>query len=128
VRTALAFVLGICVTGCAVGPNFKQPAAPTVQSYLPEALPEQTESAPGHAGDAQRFVAGMDVPAQWWAVFQSPELDDLIAQAFKTTPHCRAHRPHCARPTRTTTPNGARCCHLSLQTMASLAKRMRSAR
>src|SRR5882762_2717900 len=74
------------LTGCAVGPNFKQPAAPSVQGYLPEPLPQQTGSAPGQGGDAQRFVAGMDVPAQWWTVFQSTELNALIEQAFKNNP------------------------------------------
>jgi NodT family efflux transporter outer membrane factor (OMF) lipoprotein len=86
-RAAFALLCGAAVlTGCAVGPNFKQPAAPTVKGYLPETLPEQTGSAPGQGGDAQRFVAGMDVPAQWWTVFQSSDLDALIQQAFKNNP------------------------------------------
>jgi NodT family efflux transporter outer membrane factor (OMF) lipoprotein len=85
-RGVMTFVLGAALAGCAVGPNFKQPAAPTVQGYLPEPLPQQTESAPGRGGDAQRFVEGMDVPAQWWTVFQSPELDALIEQAFRNNP------------------------------------------
>jgi NodT family efflux transporter outer membrane factor (OMF) lipoprotein len=74
------------LAGCAVGPNFKQPAPPAVQGYLPEPLPQQTGSAPGQGGDAQHFVEGMDVPAQWWTVFQSPELNALIEQAFKNNP------------------------------------------
>ncbi|MBS0416956.1 MAG: efflux transporter outer membrane subunit [Proteobacteria bacterium] len=76
----------IALAGCAVGPNFKQPAAPAVSGYLPEPLPQQTESAPGQGGDAQHFVEGMDVPAQWWTVFQSPDLNALIEQAFKNNP------------------------------------------
>jgi hypothetical protein len=31
----------LIVSGCAVGPNFKQPAPPAVQTYLPEPLPPQ---------------------------------------------------------------------------------------
>ena len=85
-RAALACVVGAVVAGCAVGPNFKQPAAPTVQGYLPEPLPRQTESASGQGGELQRFVEGMDVPAQWWTVFQSPDLNALIEQAFKANP------------------------------------------
>jgi NodT family efflux transporter outer membrane factor (OMF) lipoprotein len=82
-----AAVLGALVlAGCAVGPNFEQPAAPAVKDYLPEPLPQQTESAPGQAGDAQRFVAGMDVPAQWWTLFQSPDLNELIQQALANNP------------------------------------------
>src|SRR5204863_9842199 len=86
VRVAVAIAFGAASTGCAVGPDFKQPAAPTVQGYLPDTLPQQTGSAPGQGGDAQRFVEGMDVPAQWWTVFQSPDLNALIAQAFKNNP------------------------------------------
>ena len=82
---ALAFG-AVLLAGCAVGPNFKQPAAPSVQGYLPEPLSQQTESAPGQGGDAQRFVAGMDVPSQWWTLFQSPELNALLQQAFKNNP------------------------------------------
>ena len=83
---AAAVLGGLVLAGCAVGPNFKQPAAPAVKGYLPEPLPQQTGSAPGQGGDAQRFVAGMDVPAQWWTVFQSTDLDALIQQAFKNNP------------------------------------------
>jgi len=70
--TALALTLG----GCAVGPDFKQPAAPTVSSYTAEKV-ETTASL-----DGQHFVAGQDVPAQWWKVFGSPALDALVDQAL----------------------------------------------
>lgn len=76
----------LIASGCAVGPNFKKPAAPAVQGYLPEPLPPNTESASVAGGDAQRFVAGMNIPAQWWTLFQSPDLDALIQQAFKNNP------------------------------------------
>jgi NodT family efflux transporter outer membrane factor (OMF) lipoprotein len=77
-----AVVLG----GCAVGPNFKRPAPPPVQKYLPQPLPAQTEVSQGVGGDAQRFVAGMNIPAQWWTLFQSEALNDLIRQAFANSP------------------------------------------
>ena len=76
----------LVTSGCAVGPNFKQPAAPAVQAYLPEPLTPQTQSVPVTGGDAQRFVEGMKVPAQWWTLFQSPALDALIQQAFNNSP------------------------------------------
>jgi NodT family efflux transporter outer membrane factor (OMF) lipoprotein len=81
-----AAVSAAVLSGCAVGPNFKRPAPPTVQGYLPDALPEKTESADVAGGEAQRFVDGMNIPAQWWTLFQSPELDALIQQAFKNNP------------------------------------------
>ena len=77
-------VLLLC--GCAVGPDFKRPDSPAVQAYLPDPLPPNTESAPVVGGDPQRFVARMDIPAQWWTLFQSPTLDALIQQALKNNP------------------------------------------
>ncbi len=85
-RAVPFMVAAMVVSGCAVGPNFKQPAAPAVSGYLPETLPQQTGSAPGQGADVQHFVEGMDVPAQWWTVFQSTELNTLIEQAFKNNP------------------------------------------
>ena len=40
--------------------------------------------APG--GNAQHFVAGMDIPGQWWTLFQSPKLNQLVEQALKANP------------------------------------------
>jgi NodT family efflux transporter outer membrane factor (OMF) lipoprotein len=86
---SLIFAL-LITSGCAVGPNFKRPAPPAVQGYLPDPLPAHTESASVTGGDAQRFVDGMNIPAQWWTLFRSPALDDLIQQAFKNNPSVQA--------------------------------------
>ena len=69
-------------SACAVGPNFKQPAPPPVSSYTvaPPATTEATPGVPG--GQAQRFVTGADIPADWWTLFHSRELNDLIEQAL----------------------------------------------
>ena len=42
--------------GCAVGPDFRPPAAPAPLSYGAQALPAQTEAVAGPAGEAQRFT------------------------------------------------------------------------
>ncbi len=41
-------------------------------------------------GAAQRFIAGMDIPSQWWTLFQSPKLNRLIEQALKANPQVGA--------------------------------------
>ncbi|MHB8535653.1 MAG: efflux transporter outer membrane subunit [Sulfuricaulis sp.] len=74
------------LAGCAVGPDFKQPAVPPVQSYTRTALPAQTESTPGPAGTEQRFAVGQEIPAQWWTLFHSEALDRLIRQALVDSP------------------------------------------
>jgi NodT family efflux transporter outer membrane factor (OMF) lipoprotein len=80
---ALAVLL---ISGCAVGPDFKNPAAPDASGYTATPLPSETGAADIHGGDAQRFVEGMDIPAQWWRLFHCKPLDKLIAQALADNP------------------------------------------
>src|SRR6185437_16124463 len=86
VPVALAATLAATLSGCAVGPDFKRPPVPTAADYGSASARSTTVAAPGPAGNAQRLVAGMDIPAQWWTVFQSSKLDDLVAQAIKSNP------------------------------------------
>ena len=65
----LAAFVAAATTGllaaCAVGPNFKTPAAPHTTGFAPagQIAPETTATAlPG--GEAQRFVDGLDIPGQ----------------------------------------------------------------
>ncbi len=78
--------------GCAVGPDFKAPEAPTVAFYGEGGMPKATVSAKTNLGGVQRFLAGGDVPAAWWALFESAPLNDLIAQAVKANPTLEAAR------------------------------------
>ena len=71
-------VAALC--SCAVGPNFKKPDAPPVKDYLAQPLPDQTGT------DAQKYVAGQDIPGQWWTLFHSTALDDLVQQSLKSNP------------------------------------------
>src|SRR5205814_652113 len=73
----------LLLSGCAVGPDFKKPAAPTVSDYTLEPL-ATTDSTPGlTGGGAQRFAKGGDIAGDWWTLYRSPALDSLIAQALK---------------------------------------------
>jgi NodT family efflux transporter outer membrane factor (OMF) lipoprotein len=79
---AFAFVAPLLVSGCVVGPNFHRPEAPAVSSYTPQPV-HTTEATPGvTGGEAQRFVSGADIPADWWTLFHSRELNVLIADAL----------------------------------------------
>jgi NodT family efflux transporter outer membrane factor (OMF) lipoprotein len=78
--------IGIALTGCAVGPDFERPAAPDVEGYAPEPLPQQTTSAGVTGGEAQRLVQDLDIPGQWWALFHSEALNALIEQALRNNP------------------------------------------
>lgn len=80
------WLTGLVAASCAVGPDFKRPEPPPVKQFTAAALPAATASANVPGGAPQRFVAGGEPPAEWWSLFQSPELDALIAQALKTNP------------------------------------------
>jgi NodT family efflux transporter outer membrane factor (OMF) lipoprotein len=76
--------------GCAVGPNFKAPAPPQAPSYTPE-QPTATTSTPNvSGGEAQSFVEGRDIPGDWWTLFHSKPLNDLIEQALKRNPDLKS--------------------------------------
>ncbi len=72
--------------GCSVGPDFHPPGPPAVQGYLETALSAETGSAPVAGGAAQRLVPGQEIPAEWWTLFRSPELDGVIRQALAGSP------------------------------------------
>ena len=81
----VAVIVGI-MAGCAVGPDFRRPDVPDTKGYTETPLAPETASAPGVGGDAQRFIPGRDIPAQWWTLFQSKNLDSLIRRALAESP------------------------------------------
>jgi NodT family efflux transporter outer membrane factor (OMF) lipoprotein len=70
------------VGGCAVGPDFKKPAAPDVSEYTAQPLPVTVASPDVEGGQAQRFTQGADISADWWTLFHSQPLNDLIAESL----------------------------------------------
>ncbi len=73
------------LAGCAVGPDFHQPAPPADDGYG-AASSAPTSSAPVAAGGTERFVTGMKIPQQWWRVYHSDRLDRLVAEALQGNP------------------------------------------
>jgi len=85
----MAAVMTVLPSACAVGPDFHTPEAPAVQRYTPAPLPGATEATlpQGESqGEAQRFVEGGEIPAQWWTLFGSQKLEQLIRQALAQSP------------------------------------------
>jgi len=79
----------LCVAGCAVGPNFKKPAAPDVSDYTAAPL-SHTAAANVAGGQEQRFAKGADIAADWWTLFHSKPLNDLIEQSLANNPDLKA--------------------------------------
>ena len=63
--TWAAVALICCVTGCEVGPNYKQPSAPTTPEF--KAVAGWQPAAP----------ADQQIRGHWWEVYQDSELDSL---------------------------------------------------
>ncbi len=79
----------LILAGCAVGPDYTKPGAPGVDRYTAAPL-TRTASAAVAGGNAQSFAQGGDIGADWWTLFRSKPLNDLIAQALKNNPDLKA--------------------------------------
>lgn len=90
-RLPFVALLASLLGGCVVGPNFHKPAPPKAEGYTAYPLPATTAATPGvTGGEAQRFVSGADIPADWWTLFHSPALDALVRQALANNPNLKA--------------------------------------
>jgi len=88
-RRLAPLACGLLLGGCTLGPDFVPPDPPKAESFLPETASEfVATNIPG--GEAQRLVRGLDIPGQWWGVFQSAPLNALIEQALSANPDIRA--------------------------------------
>ena len=78
------------IAGCAVGPNFKRPAAPEVDDYTATPVSATVATPDVAGGEAQRFSRGGDLSADWWTLFHSQPLNDLIARSLAHNPDLKA--------------------------------------
>jgi NodT family efflux transporter outer membrane factor (OMF) lipoprotein len=82
-------VFCVPLAGCMVGPDFQHPAPPQTDAYLPDTTTDLVAGGiPG--SEAQTLVQGLDIPGQWWTVFQSGPLNDLIENALRANPDVQA--------------------------------------
>lgn len=77
---ATPLVLALALSACVVGPNFTRPAPPEVTSY---AMTEMTEvRAAGSDETAQNLKLGQAVAGEWWTLFHSTRLNDVVTQSL----------------------------------------------
>lgn len=81
-------ILTVCLTGCMVGPDFRSPPLPATKTYLEEPLPRHTTKTPtaGLGGKSQKFVINKDIAADWWRLFHSREINQLVDLGLKNSP------------------------------------------
>jgi NodT family efflux transporter outer membrane factor (OMF) lipoprotein len=76
--------------GCAVGPKFKRAAPPANGGYTPTPLSTTGSTNNVAGGEAQQFLEGRDIPGEWWTLFHSKPLNDLIERSLKASPDLKA--------------------------------------
>jgi NodT family efflux transporter outer membrane factor (OMF) lipoprotein len=80
-------MIAAMLAGCAVGPDFVQPAAPGTDRYTLEAPAAATAPADGQT---QHFMPGNALEAGWWRLFGSAQLDAVVSQAVANNPTLQA--------------------------------------
>ena len=77
-RAFLLLGVAIAASGCALGPDFRRPAVDDSIPLTDRPIVRQTSSAPVPGGASQRFADDASLTAQWWKVFGSEALNELI--------------------------------------------------
>src|SRR6185312_2733653 len=80
VRTMAAAGATLALLGCAVGPDFKRPEAPATKDYVAGGVEQPKVTAGKEA--PQQFTMGKKISGDWWHLFRSPALDDVLKTAL----------------------------------------------
>jgi NodT family efflux transporter outer membrane factor (OMF) lipoprotein len=86
----LVLPAALLFASCAVGPNFKKPAPPTVDSYTAAPIKATSEVTNEVAGGSQQFIKGLDISGEWWTLFHSEALNHLIQLALTNNPNIKS--------------------------------------
>lgn len=92
VRT-LPALLSLGLGACSLLPHYSAPqpaAAEAGAVYTEGGLPKQTAASSASAQDTQQFTVGRDIPAEWWTLFRSEPLGQLVRQAIANNPSLAA--------------------------------------
>lgn len=88
VRQGIAIGLSaFSLMGCAVGPDFRTPDAPSVSSYLPS---RSLDLSNGEKVPGRTLARSADVPPDWWQLFRSPQLARLVRDGIANNPDLAA--------------------------------------
>ena len=86
----VAALAGLLLAGCAVGPDFKRPTVSAVGNFTDHSLTETVTSTNVVGGEAQHFVEASDIAGDWWTLFHSQPLNELIELALTNNPDLKA--------------------------------------
>lgn len=86
----LAAFFPALLMGCTMGPDFRPPAPPAASTYTRAPLTKTSGDASVMAGTPQNYAMDRDIPAEWWTLFHSPELDALVRASIANNPNLTA--------------------------------------
>ena len=87
VAAALATALAGSLAACSFEPPLRVPQAPADKTpYTAGISPKETVAPGGPSGHAQEIAYGKDLHEEWWKLFHSKALDELIAAGLKNSP------------------------------------------
>ena len=75
----LALACALSLGGCAVGPHFARPVAPAATRYTQDTLRAEGASQ-NHS--LQHVALGAETQGNWWALFHSDAINQLVTQAL----------------------------------------------
>ena len=84
------FGTALALSGCALGPDFQRPVADDSIPLTDQPIARQTASAPVPGGESQRFTDDASLTAEWWKVFGSEPLNELIDAGLKNNADLQA--------------------------------------
>lgn len=91
---SLSVTLGLCfallLSACAVGPTFHAPAPPADAGY--GTAQPAANAVIGTGAQPQHLVTDLAIPEQWWALFRSPKLNELVEEALRANPDVASAR------------------------------------
>jgi NodT family efflux transporter outer membrane factor (OMF) lipoprotein len=76
-KIAIPCLAALGLSACAVGPNFKPPPSLPTDRYMAADAPPS-------------FASGADVPYEWWAIYGSAALNEVVDNALRGSPTLKA--------------------------------------
>jgi NodT family efflux transporter outer membrane factor (OMF) lipoprotein len=83
-RRIIGIATASALAGCAVGPNFQQPKPPETPTYLHPT--SDTAPVQAQTQDAQNISKGAELAGEWWQLFHSPQLDEVVRNSIAGSP------------------------------------------
>lgn len=87
----LALFSAFLLVACAAGPDFEQPSLSNQAKLTQGAFPEKLTTVPNIVGgSSQTYVDGLNLPSNWWALFRSTDLNQIVETALHKNPSLQA--------------------------------------